>query len=165
MRVKTKISLSALIGLLFLGSASASTYKWVDEYGNTHYGQTPPPGVQAQQITPVKASSSAADEIKAIHEKKRQKAESLQAEQERTQQQKLQEERDRVWKANCLAANTKLKSLDRERVRKTDAQGQRALMSDVEIEAQRLKAKQEVELFCNPPKFDESSIQAPPSAP
>lgn len=41
---------AALIG----GSAGAHAvlYKWVDDKGHTHYGETPPPGVRAQEVAP-----------------------------------------------------------------------------------------------------------------
>ena len=37
------------------GTAHAVLYKWVDDKGHTHYGETPPPGVRAQEVAPPSA--------------------------------------------------------------------------------------------------------------
>ena len=39
-------------------AAQAVLYKWVDEKGHTHYGETPPPGVKAVEVAPAEPQSS-----------------------------------------------------------------------------------------------------------
>ncbi|HKK16999.1 MAG TPA: DUF4124 domain-containing protein, partial [Gammaproteobacteria bacterium] len=42
-----------LLALLVSSNALAAMYKWVDENGEVHYTQTPPPGdIQAETIKP-----------------------------------------------------------------------------------------------------------------
>lgn len=59
----------AAIGLITAGPAWAEAYKWVDEQGVTHYGQTPPPGVAAQPLAapaaPSQGTSGSAEDLKA----------------------------------------------------------------------------------------------------
>jgi hypothetical protein len=40
------------------GTAVAVLYKWVDEKGHTHYGESPPPGVRAQEVAPASTPPS-----------------------------------------------------------------------------------------------------------
>lgn len=40
----------ALVALLAVGNAAGETYKWVDESGQTHFSDRPPPGVVVEQI-------------------------------------------------------------------------------------------------------------------
>ena len=44
--------LFASVMLFFAGLSNAAIYKWVDEDGNIHYGESPPPEREAQEIKP-----------------------------------------------------------------------------------------------------------------
>jgi predicted lipid-binding transport protein (Tim44 family) len=50
----TGLLAALILGLITL-PAAAAMYKWVDEEGNTHYSQTPPPGRPAETIAAPKA--------------------------------------------------------------------------------------------------------------
>lgn len=46
-----------ILAISYAAASSASTiYKWVDEKGQTHFGQNPPEHIQAEQISPKKRS-------------------------------------------------------------------------------------------------------------
>lgn len=50
----TGLLAAVILGLLTV-PAAATMYKWIDDEGNTHYSQTPPPGRPAETITAPKA--------------------------------------------------------------------------------------------------------------
>lgn len=137
-----------------MGTSFATNYKWKDANGQIHYGQNPPAGVQAEKLKTAPKSSSTAqqeiDDFKAKQEAETQ-AEKKKVLAEKRRAQKL--EQKRIWKANCNAAKTKLTSLlEKPRVRKRDAYGQLSIMPEKELKRRVQDAREEVELYCNPPK-------------
>src|SRR5579885_2953356 len=83
----TKHSLLCAIllpALIATGQAAAEMYKWVDENGQVHYSQLPPPGAKAETVKPPPKvdTEQAVDELKAREKgfDERRKAEAKQAE-------------------------------------------------------------------------------------
>jgi Domain of unknown function (DUF4124) len=58
-RLCVRLAFASAAALIFApGTAHPVLYKWVDEKGHTHYGETPPPGVRAQEVAPPSSSPS-----------------------------------------------------------------------------------------------------------
>lgn len=84
-----------VFGLAF-ATAHAAVYKWVDEDGVVQYAQTPPPGVQTQEIAPPPPpSSSAAPVGRELQERldafNKRREERLRREQESTEEREFRE--------------------------------------------------------------------------
>ena len=137
-------------GLLasFSQSTTANMYKWIDENGNTHYTQSPPPdGIDGVIIKP----PSSVDEDSALKtvEKQKKKADKLlenrkkQAEKE----EKEQAEIDRLNK-NCEISKSNVASLERPRVNFEDDEGNVYSAPEEERLERLKKAKEDVEEYC-----------------
>lgn len=126
----------------------ATAYKWVDEDGNTHYTQTPPPGDtpgEAINRPPRVDTEAAQGEIKALTERadKLQAARTEKAEQ---RQRKLAQEAER--QARCQQARASQASYERPRVNEVMADGSRRVMGEEERQAGLARAKDSVSQFC-----------------
>lgn len=126
----------------------ATAYKWVDEDGNTHYTQTPPPGDtpgKAINRPPKVDIEAAQDEIKSLTER----ADKLQAERvekAEQRQKKLAQEAERA--TLCQQARTSQASYERPRVNEVMADGRRRAMGEEERQAGLARAKDLVSKFC-----------------
>ena len=126
----------------------ATAYKWVDEDGNTHYTQTPPPGdTPGEAINrPPKVDTEAAQgEIKALTER----ADKLQAERTKKaeqRQKKLAQEAERA--TLCQQARASQASYERPRVNEVMADGSRRVMGEEERQAGLARARTLVSKFC-----------------
>ena len=126
----------------------ATAYKWVDEDGNTHYTQTPPPGDtpgEAINRPPRVDTEAAQGEIRALTERadKLQAARTEKAEQ---RQKKLAQEAER--QARCQQARASRASYERPRVNEVMADGSRRVMGEEERQAGLRRAKDSVSQFC-----------------
>lgn len=132
--------------------ASASTYKWVDANGVTHYSQFPPEGGVAQQVS---VEVDRPRDTTAATARVQQEQEQLKAYQDsRTEQagaqQKLAQE-IAAREENCRRARSNLNTLETgRRLRYTDADGNVQVMGDEERQAQREEARKQVAEFCEP---------------
>ena len=126
----------------------ATAYKWVDEDGNTHYTQTPPPGdTPGKAINrPSKVDTEAAqDEIKALT-KRADKLQAERAEKAEQRQKKLAQEAERATR--CQQARTSQASYERPRVNEVMADGSRRVMGEEERQAGLARAKTLVSKLC-----------------
>jgi len=118
------ISLMLVLGLTVIAApASAVMYKWTDPDGTTQYGQFPPQGVEAEEITPGRPprSQSEAEPTPQERLQELEKAQEKQGEQaaEKAALQQQAEQR----KKDCQISRDNLKSLTtggRHRVRLPD---------------------------------------------
>ena len=126
----------------------ATAYKWVDEDGNTHYTQTPPPGDtpgEAINRPPRVDTEAAQGKIKALTER----ADKLQAERvekAEQRQKKLAQEAERA--TLCQQARASQASYERPRVNEVMADGSRRAMGEEERQAGLARAKTLVSKFC-----------------
>jgi hypothetical protein len=144
--------------LIFLMLASTNTFaaisKWVDDQGQVHYSdQPPPPGKQPKTLredadTPDSASSGAsATKTLAEHEAelKKDKAEKQSAA-DKAAQLKAAED---TLKANCANAQQNLRSLESGmRIMEVDANGQRYYIDDAQRQQRIAKTKQDISNSC-----------------
>ena len=127
----------------------ATAYKWVDEDGNTHYTQTPPPGDTPSEAInrplPKVDTEAAQSEIKSLTER----ANKLQAERDEKaekRQKKIAQEAERA--TLCQQARTSQASYERPRVNEVMADGSRRIMGEEERQAGLARAKNLVSRFC-----------------
>ena len=126
----------------------ATAYKWVDEDGNTHYTQTPPPGDTPGKVInrPPKVDTEAArGEIRALTERA-DKLQAERAEKAEQRQQKLAQEAER--QALCQQARASRASYERPRVNEVMADGSRRAMGEEERQAGLARARTLVSRFC-----------------
>ena len=127
----------------------ATAYKWVDEDGNTHYTQTPPPGdtpSKAINRPPPKVDTEAArSKIKSLTER----ADKLQAERiEKAEKRRQQLAQEAERETLCQQARTSQASYERPRVNEVMADGSRRIMGEEERQAGLARAKNLVSKFC-----------------
>lgn len=126
----------------------ATAYKWVDEDGNTHYTQTPPPGDtpgEAINRPPRVDTEAAQGEIKALTERA-DKLQAERAEKAEKRQKKLAQEAERA--TLCQQARASQASYERPRVNEVMADGSRRVMGEEERQAGLARAGTLVSKFC-----------------
>ncbi len=146
-----------LVCLLILISSSAhagSIQKWVDDEGNTHYGDVPPPSVHTQEI---RVDTVPGDPGKALPRLETSDPGSSTAESSTTSSnspdgaQPDPEMTDDQAKAICEEAHREIKVLNnskrRSRVRNSD--GTSRHLAGEERKAYRDQANQDIKEFCN----------------
>ena len=128
----------------------ATAYKWVDENGNTHYTQTPPPGDTSSEAIgappPGADPEAARGKIKSLTER----ADRLQAERAEKaekRQKKLAQEAER--ETLCQEARASRASYERPRVNQVMADGRRRIMGEEERQAGLARARTLVGRFCD----------------
>lgn len=142
----TRILCFSLLACFSL-TTSAAMYKWVDEDGNVHYSEKPPPGdIEVQTIKPPpKVDSEKAnqalqeqlDQLKALEEGKEPK------------EQAVTEEELAVKKHNCELGKDKLQRLqDNPRVYTEAEDGTRTRLGEEEREARIQEAQQMIKDNC-----------------
>lgn len=138
-----------LVILVLAANASAAMYKWVDENGEVHYTQSPPPeGVQGETIKPPPKvdTKSAVEQLDAKEKQwddlQKQKADAAKKEAE-------QQDQIAKKKANCKLGHDKLDSYVQPRVKKTNADGSKEWMTEEERQAQIKEANNIIKEFCD----------------
>lgn len=153
--------LAAAAALLCSTAVAAQAYRWVDKDGKVRYGDTPPPGVSARQLSgpsaspaPAAAPDAAAKGARkgpltpADQEKDYRKR---QAEAQKSAEKAAQAERDAEAKReNCARARETLAGLESgQRIARTGADGERYYLDDAQREAETAKARESVKSWCN----------------
>ena len=130
------IAAAALASLLMFSTAQSATkyYKWTDDAGVVHYGETPPDPSKAQLINvhtgPVRdQETSPAEHAKAAAEEK---AASQAAPDLKKENDKIVQENCKIYKQNLSALNNSA------RIREKDAKGEYHYLSEEE-KAGRIK--------------------------
>lgn len=138
-----------LLALLVSSNALAAMYKWVDENGEVHYTQTPPPGdIQAETIKPPPDvnTEKAREEL----QQRQELVEKIREQrQEENQKEKLAQQELEKKRANCDMAKKRLDSYDQPRVRFVQPDGSRRYATEEERQAQIQKSKEMIKEFCN----------------
>ena len=139
------------LALAFASAAGAQLYKYTDpKTGKTVYTDQPPTNIDSKSVN-VKGGSgpapakSAVEQDKALEKGRKKAAEDTK---------KAGEAQDRAAKAeaHCNAAKQNFQIFaDGGRIQKLNAQGERELMSDEEIEAKRASSRREMDEACKKP--------------
>jgi len=142
-----KRTLILALALVFASAAGAQLYKYTDpKTGKTVYTDQPPPDADSKSVN-VKPSSgpaakSAVEQDKAMEKGRKKVADDAK---------KAGETADRAAKAeaHCNAAKQNFQIYaDGGRIQKLNAQGERELMTDEEIEAKRASSRREMDEAC-----------------
>jgi hypothetical protein len=145
-----------ILFLLFMLAATASSaeiYKWVDEQGKVHYGDTPVDQSSTQMnITQPEADKkiSSQPDPTSRDERRRKLAEAMQEDRLKKQEQK-QKARDEKEKLNsqCVHAKDALKNYETAgRLYNLDKDGNRVFMSDAEKEATTENLRAQIKKHC-----------------
>ena len=129
-------------------AAGAQAYRWVDDKGQVHYSQTPPPGKKAEAVAPpppVSASpnqdalNQSLEAERAAEPERRQAAEAAAANQQQLQQQ-------------CNQAREQLAFMEAKTARRlgtTDDKGNVARVTEEEFQARRAELQRAIAERCN----------------
>lgn len=152
--VTSKKALVPGIGLLIFClapvSGYAAMYKWVDEEGNTHYTQQPPPeGVEGTTVKP----PPKVDTEQAVKELQQTREKLQKIEEEHTKQQDetaKQQNQAALKKENCRKAQARLSSLQNaRRLRAVDEEGNVTRTTEEEHQARIAEVQEKVKKNCN----------------
>lgn len=126
----------------------AQMYRWVDDKGQVHYTQTPPPGRKATPVAPAPPPSEGGNQkalnkaLEAdIKDRPKRAEEAAKAAQEQARKQE-----------NCRQAQERLKSLDASTARRLmvqDEKGQPARMTEEQFQQKRAEAQQQISENCS----------------
>ena len=141
-----KRTVFAALLLLAAPFAAAQLYKWVDKDGKVQYSDQPPPAGPAKQINVAPGPSAPAPSALA---------------KDKELEKKRAESRDAARKAEDLEKNAKQRQAECERARSYqkgldnggrfvtfNEKGERVFMEEAQIEAEKAKARQNVEEAC-----------------
>jgi len=142
-----KRTLILALALVFASAAGAQLYKYTDpKTGKTVYTDQPPPDADSKSVN-VKPSSGPATKSAVEQDKAMEKGRKKVADDAK----KAGETADRAAKAeaHCNAAKQNFQIYaDGGRIQKLNAQGERDLMTDEEIEAKRASSRREMDEAC-----------------
>lgn len=139
-----------LLCLLTTPVAQAGTYRWVDENGQTHFGDRPPANTASDEVT-LKSTAPSADS--AVDERKRRVNEFLQqSERERAERNKAEAERQAraaSQESRCKALRARLKHLESvSGIYRLNNAGERVFVDDEENQRIRREFRAKVRSEC-----------------
>lgn len=129
-------------------SAAAQAYRWVDEKGQVHYSQVPPPGRSARPVGPPPPASAAPnqDSLNRSLADDKEAEPGKRAEAERLNQAHAQREQQ------CRQAREQLAYMDEKTARRlgtTDEQGNVARVTEEQFQARRGELLKAIGEVCN----------------
>lgn len=143
-----------IISVLYVVSAQAEVYKWVDEKGSVHYGDRPVAGSQAvevkQHVVPHKPAATSGDELS--RDEKRQRISDM-LEEDRLAKNKQREKKNKERKRKKQECN-RLKDHQRHVERasglyKLDKDGNRVFMPNDQREKSQQKLRKRIKKACS----------------
>jgi hypothetical protein len=130
--------------------AFAQLYKWVDKDGRVSYSDQPPPAQQSKQLN-LGTGQPAPPQRSALEVEKDGAAKRSEA-QEKAKVAENLELKKKVDEENCNRARIYLRTVtDGGRISSTDANGERIILDDKQIEEERVKAQKAVDDACKAP--------------
>ncbi|MGM0563255.1 MAG: DUF4124 domain-containing protein [Pseudomonadota bacterium] len=146
------IFFTALAMALSANTAWAKMYKWVDDEGQTHYTQTPPPEYAREQgsVAPPPPPSESPEKAAERFEKMRKNLqEDIEAEQKAEEEQKESRKAAKEQADRCKKAKTWLRQLENNaRLREVNEDGEYVVLDD-SVRQERLdKARELVKKEC-----------------
>lgn len=146
-----RLYFSCLLLSVCFTTHAADVYQWQDENGVTHYGQTPPPDVDAKQMTvpapPPADPEKAQQKIDTLIAKQREAA--AEAEQREEKQREAQARAD-IRAENCKIAQRNLEQYQNNPGRRfQNADGEVTRPTEEERQEKISELKQQTEQFCS----------------
>lgn len=149
------IRLLLLTFVLASSGAQAALNKWVDENGEVHYSDSPPPSnVTAKKLRSTAAGDdsagvSGAAPAKSMAEKQAEKKRTEQAAKEAADKAAREKAQAENMKANCANAQDNLRSLQSGlRLMEVSPSGEQSFVSDEERQRRIEKAQQDISTYC-----------------
>ena len=147
------ILLASILLTLGVGTATARTYRWVDETGTTVYSQVPPPpGTETSRIAPPPPPAESPDEVQQRLNKRLQRFEDNREDRELARENAAkdataQAERDRL----CEAARANLLALEQSRgnTRYVTDSGEYKRLTDEDLKAKMDEAREAIASNCS----------------
>jgi Domain of unknown function (DUF4124) len=145
------IAMSIPLALCFCLDASAQLYKWTDKNGKVQYSDTPPPAdaksssalkVDAAPPPAPARSGTLSEQEKAFQKRRNDLAAS--ATKAETEKVSAEEKANRCGEARAYLATLN----DGGRIARTNAQGERELLNDEDIDRQKLRAQRAINESC-----------------
>ncbi len=139
-----------IAALLVPAGVPATAYKWVDEAGNVHYTQSPPPGRPAERIGPPPPPADPEDARRRVEERIERADEYLE-QRRKEREERLAAEREAEERLlECEQARENLQQLQMvQRPFEVTDSGERVRMSEEQRQAAIERARQRVEEFCD----------------
>ncbi len=139
-----------VLALALAPAATAQLYKWVDKDGKVTYSDQPPPSAQSKQINvPVGSSAAPAAAPKSAVAKDKELEKSRQAAADKVKNAEEAAAKAKADADNCVRAKAYLRTVtDGGRIGTYDEKGERVLLDDQQIEAERVKAQKAVDDYC-----------------
>ncbi len=138
------------LAAFFLNSSItfAAMYKWVDEEGNTHYSQSPPPGdIKGETIKPPPRINPEYDTKK--QGERSQMLDDIQKKREQAREEQLKAEEESAQKQKqCEQARARLASYERPRIMVKDADGNPTRIGEDQRMAELEKSRELVRELC-----------------
>lgn len=105
---------ACLLVALPLAASASAIYRWIDDRGQIHYGDRPPPGIEADALPPPLPAGSGED-LRNLHDYVR-TLEAQDAERARlAEQERQQQERAAARRADCEASSVRRARLEKPR--------------------------------------------------
>lgn len=147
--LKTCCSIIALF--LLTSHAHAQVYKWVDEQGQTHFSQIPPPTGEIEVIkTPPPAEVDIEKTQQQIDHLIQQQADDDKIKQQQKEEQQKQAEEAEIKAQNCQTAKRNLQAYqDNPSRRVTDEEGNVTRLTEEQRQQKIKELKQAVSEFCS----------------
>ncbi|MBI3141027.1 MAG: DUF4124 domain-containing protein [Rhodocyclales bacterium] len=138
-----------ILGLAATAVLGAEIYTWRDASGKVHYGDAPPPGVEAKKLKAgVPADSGAAQRRSLAEQEQEFRKRRSGAEEGRAQTEKEQAEAQ-ARRRDCEAARAQLEALESgRRVTRFDEKGERVFLNDEERAQATERTRRQVDQFC-----------------
>jgi len=138
-----------IISFGFFINSQAEMYKWVDEQGNTHYTQSPPPGdINAEAIKPPPKVDT--DGASKTLEQQKKTVNDLREKRITTAEEKQKAEEEAAEKeSKCQQAKARLASYQRPRVNLKNPDGTLRVVAEEERQAEIKKSQEYVNKACN----------------
>ena len=135
--------------LISVSEANAKMYKWVDNEGNTHYTQSPPPGdIQAEVLKP--PSKIDTESAQAQIEQRLKEAEKLRESRLKENEfQEIEKKNEAIREENCKRARQRLNTYSRPRGLIQQEDGSRTRVDEETRQSELVKSQSMVEEYCN----------------
>jgi hypothetical protein len=136
------------VALALAPVASAELYKYIDSNGKTVYTDQPPPTVDSKQVK-VQGSSPTGTPSKSALERDKELEKMRSKSREEAKKSDVAAKNAQIMEERCIQATGRYNALAQGgRISKFNAQGEREMMGDDEIAAEKEKARGQMEEAC-----------------
>lgn len=144
MRHIIALSAISLVLSLLSFSAAAKLYKWTDDQGQVHYGQTKPTNYPAVEVNAPPPPPSSAPDLNQKY------ADQIREAGKQSSQQKDQKTANAANKTQCETARKNMQLLNQGgRISYQDKNGETVYLTDETLGAKKAETQKQIDFFCN----------------